>query len=70
MTRAAATRNQRSTIPRLTEIHSPLPPQPANVPVEAASPDATGKLRPANLQIIPLSNPLDLVPKAVLPAAR
>ena len=45
MTRAAATRNQRGTIPRLTEIHPPLPPQPANVPVEAASPDATGKLR-------------------------
>ena len=42
MTRAAATRNRRGIIPRLTEIHSPLPPQPANVPVEAASPDATG----------------------------
>ena len=33
MTRAAATRNRRGTIPRLTEINSSLPPQPANVPV-------------------------------------
>jgi hypothetical protein len=29
--RAAATRNRRGTIPRLTEINSSLPPQPANV---------------------------------------
>jgi hypothetical protein len=31
MTRAAATRNRRGTIPWLTEINSSLPPQPANV---------------------------------------
>ena len=31
MTRAAATRNRRGTIPRLTEINSSLPPQPAIV---------------------------------------
>jgi len=41
MTRTAATRNRRGTIPRLTEINSSLPPQPGNVPADIASPDAT-----------------------------
>jgi hypothetical protein len=56
MTRAAATRNWRGIIPRLTEINSS--PQTANVqstprrqtPQTAAS---------TKLQIIPLSNPFD-----------
>jgi hypothetical protein len=36
------TRDRRGTIPRPTEINSSLPPQPAIVPLEPASPDATG----------------------------
>jgi Transposase DDE domain group 1 len=41
MTRTAATRNRRGTIPRLTETNSSLLPQPANAPADIASPDAT-----------------------------
>jgi hypothetical protein len=58
MTRAAATRNRRGTIPRLTEINSSLPPQPANVPV-APRHQTPQKAAATKLQIIRLSNPLD-----------
>ena len=60
MTRAAATRNRRGTIPRFTEINSSLPPQPANVqstPRLRTPQEAAGTKQ----QIILLSNPLDHV---------
>jgi hypothetical protein len=58
MTRAAATRNRRGTIPRLTEINSSLPPQPANVQSMPRLPTPQTAVE-TKLQIIPLSNPTD-----------
>jgi hypothetical protein len=60
MTRAAATRNRRGIIPRLTEINSSLPPQPANVPStpRLQTPQTAAGTKP---QIILLSNLLDHV---------
>jgi hypothetical protein len=60
MTRAAATRNRRGTIPRLTEINSSLPPQLANV---QSTPRLQTPQMPAGtkLQIVPLSNLLDML---------
>jgi hypothetical protein len=58
MTRAAATRNRRGTVPSVIEINSSLPPQPANVQPTPRhqTPQTAARTK---LRIILLSNPLD-----------